>query len=226
MGTHMEMLQEKFHARVTTLWRQRLFVQAFPRLKALARGEGQRSTNSSVEGDVIMGTNSNAITAKDTSSRPAAAAPLLGLLHLIQGVPSEVLLEELEAVVLTVVHALGTDFVPLQSSALEALEVLLENSLDALSPHLSSVAPLLLKLAQHSQTKATEEGNHSDVPVMPPRSRLAALKCLMHLTRLPYPRLHPFKSEVTRCLRGPLDDPRRAIRQQAVKVRNAWFILG
>ncbi|CAN0007261.1 unnamed protein product [Discosporangium mesarthrocarpum] len=63
-------------------------------------------------------------------------------------------------------------------------------------------------------------------PPLPASARVRSLECLMELTRLPYPRLHPFKTQVTRRLRGPLDDPRRLVRQQAVKVRNAWFLLG
>lgn len=34
------------------------------------------------------------------------------------------------------------------------------------------------------------------------------------------------RCQVTRRLRGPLDDDRRAVRQAAVEARNIWFLLG
>jgi DNA repair/transcription protein MET18/MMS19 len=59
-----------------------------------------------------------------------------------------------------------------------------------------------------------------------PLTRAQALQCLLALASLPYARLHPVRADVVRALAPVLDDPRRAVRQAAVRVRNRWALLG
>ena len=41
---------------------------------------------------------------------------------------------------------------------------------------------------------------------------------------LPYYLLHPHCAAVVRGLLAPLDDPKRAVRRMAVRVRNTWIV--
>ena len=41
---------------------------------------------------------------------------------------------------------------------------------------------------------------------------------------LPYYLLHPHCAAVASGLLGPLDDPKRAVRRTAVRVRNTWLV--
>eukprot|EP00904_Undaria_pinnatifida_P006781 jgi/Undpi1/3232/HiC_scaffold_15.g06606.m1 len=253
-------------ARVSPLWRQRFFVQTFPKLVAAARGgkagtAGARgSTAVSPEVATIREENASesmddsfhkfsaqlgnsnhngggspggmeGITEREASDRVPA---LLALLHLARGVPREALTQELEAVVVALVQALGSEYPPLQAAALETLQVLLRDFLAEFGQHLSSVIPLLLSLAEGrgGSRIGSNDGRRRDKPMPYDKGgvsavdRFRAVQCLMGLTALPYSRLHPFKTQVTRRLRTPLDDTRRAVRQAAAEARNVWFLLG
>ena len=61
------------------------------------------------------------------------------------------------------------------------------------------------------------------VEALPAASRIDALRCVELLTKLPYYLLHPHRSEIEKGLALPLDDPKRAVRQCAVIVRNTWM---
>lgn len=58
----------------------------------------------------------------------------------------------------------------------------------------------------------------------PAVDRARACRCLLHLLSLPYSELHAFKPLVLKGLRVALDDPKRAVRILAVKVRNEWTV--
>eukprot|EP00752_Nemacystus_decipiens_P008715 g7777.t1 len=155
---------------------------------------------------------------------------LLALLRVVRGVPPEVLAQELSTAVSAVVQALRSAYPPLQAEALETFQVLSKNGMAAFYQHLSSVIPLLLSIAEGQGggfgvgragggggRTARSPGTGGDA-----MSRFRAVQCLTALTALPYSRLHPFKTQVTRRLRGPLDDDRRAVRQAAAEARNIW----
>ena len=55
---------------------------------------------------------------------------------------------------------------------------------------------------------------------------MSALQCLEALTTLPYHKLAAHKAKVTAALAVPLDDHKRAVRKQAARCRNEWFVLG
>jgi DNA repair/transcription protein MET18/MMS19 len=83
--------------------------------------------------------------------------------------------------------------------------------LEEISPHLSTAIPLMLQLSCFKSRA---------------KVRLVALECLLFfLDRFPYSSLHSFKTEVVRELLKPLDDRKRAVRKQAVLVRNKWSVL-
>ncbi|CAB1109523.1 unnamed protein product [Ectocarpus sp. CCAP 1310/34] len=242
-------------ARVSPLWRQRFFVQTFPKLLTAARGPARTRTGSDEDNGSSCEEDMAEQQAPATDATPAAATAgggsaglrvpaLLALMRLVRGVPLEAISQQQhqrDTAVSAVVQALRSDYQPLQAEALETFQVLSRDDLTAFNQHLSSVIPLLLSLAEArngSRTKSTGGPvNHSDAqgPGVDgslrggrsgPMERFRAVRCLTALTALPYSRLHPFKTQVTRRLRGPLDDDRRAIRQAAAEARNIWFLLG
>ncbi|KAH8418463.1 hypothetical protein KR009_004452 [Drosophila setifemur] len=56
--------------------------------------------------------------------------------------------------------------------------------------------------------------------------RIAALQLLYDITKYPTFVLLPHKVDVTLALAAALDDPKRLVRNSAVKARNAWFLVG
>ena len=55
--------------------------------------------------------------------------------------------------------------------------------------------------------------------------REAGLQTLLALLDLPQARLAPHKADVVRSISTALDDPKRRVRQAAVKCRQAWSIV-
>lgn len=52
--------------------------------------------------------------------------------------------------------------------------------------------------------------------------RETAIQCLTAMSELPYARVYPFRPEVVQALSRALDDPKRSVRQEAVRCRQAW----
>ncbi|CAM8934277.1 unnamed protein product [Rhodiola kirilowii] len=53
--------------------------------------------------------------------------------------------------------------------------------------------------------------------------RETSIQCLTALSRLPHTRVYPMKTQVLKVISNALDDPKRAVRLQAVKCREAWL---
>ncbi|KAK7573753.1 hypothetical protein V9T40_010944 [Parthenolecanium corni] len=58
------------------------------------------------------------------------------------------------------------------------------------------------------------------------RIRIAALQCLLQFTKLNPSVILPFKSKISQELVPCLDDKKRLVRQEAVKTRSRWLVLG
>ncbi|CAN0878198.1 MMS19 nucleotide excision repair protein homolog [Linum grandiflorum] len=52
--------------------------------------------------------------------------------------------------------------------------------------------------------------------------RETAIQCLTAMSQLPYPKIYPRRVQVLQAVSQALDDPKRAVRQEAVKCRQAW----
>ncbi|KAL6496996.1 hypothetical protein OROGR_028925 [Orobanche gracilis] len=55
--------------------------------------------------------------------------------------------------------------------------------------------------------------------------RETALQCLVAMSELPHTRIYPLRSKVLLATSKALDDPKRVVRQEAVKCRQAWLQL-
>ncbi|CAN0278933.1 unnamed protein product, partial [Ectocarpus sp. 4 AP-2014] len=124
-------------ARVSPLWRQRFFVQTFPKLLTAARGPARTHTG----GDEDSGSSCDEDMAEQqataTDATPAAATAgggsaglrvpaLLALMRVVRGVPLEVISQQQQqrdTAVSAVVQALRSDYQPLQAEALETFQV-------------------------------------------------------------------------------------------------------
>ncbi|CAI9114214.1 OLC1v1014878C1 [Oldenlandia corymbosa var. corymbosa] len=52
--------------------------------------------------------------------------------------------------------------------------------------------------------------------------RGTAIQCISAMSRLPHARIYPLRTKVLQALSKSLDDPKRAVRQEAVRCRQAW----
>ncbi|KAJ0007327.1 hypothetical protein Pint_29613 [Pistacia integerrima] len=52
--------------------------------------------------------------------------------------------------------------------------------------------------------------------------RETAIQCLVAMSRLPQARIYPMRVQVLQAISMALDDPKRAVRQEAVRCRQAW----
>ncbi|XP_052182426.1 MMS19 nucleotide excision repair protein homolog isoform X2 [Diospyros lotus] len=52
--------------------------------------------------------------------------------------------------------------------------------------------------------------------------RETAIQCLVAMSTLPHARIYPLRTQVLRAISNSLDDPKRAVRQEAVRCRQAW----
>lgn len=52
--------------------------------------------------------------------------------------------------------------------------------------------------------------------------RETAIQCLLAMSELPHPRIFPMKRQVLQAISKALDDPKRAVRQEAVRCHHAW----
>ncbi|XP_005103739.1 MMS19 nucleotide excision repair protein homolog [Aplysia californica] len=96
------------------------------------------------------------------------------------------------------------------SQTLLTLGAAVSSTPDVITPHLDSVVPNLLQIAQRNQSM---------------RVRISALECLENLTNLQMLALAPYEKRVVRELGPVLDDRKRLVRKRAVEARAAWISL-
>ncbi|KAM6585194.1 hypothetical protein CsatB_012196 [Cannabis sativa] len=56
--------------------------------------------------------------------------------------------------------------------------------------------------------------------------RETAIQCLTAMSELPHARIYPMRPQVLRALLKAADDPKRFVRQEAVRCRQAWSVFG
>ncbi|KAM9326174.1 MMS19 nucleotide excision repair protein homolog [Gastrophryne carolinensis] len=135
---------------------------------------------------------------------------LKALSHVLNCLPKQVLLTELPSLLSLLLEALSCTDRIVQLSTLTCLEPLLLDAASILNMHIDTLIKKLLNLTS-SPSMAV---------------RIAALKCLLALTKLPLPMLLPYKQQVIGALARPLDDKKRLVRKEAVEARCQWFLIG
>ncbi|XP_062387285.1 MMS19 nucleotide excision repair protein homolog isoform X2 [Sardina pilchardus] len=138
------------------------------------------------------------------------AGYLKALSHIMNNLPRQVQLTELPALLPLFLEALSCPDVCVQLSTLSCLQPVLLDPPTALTNQMEALIPRLLTLTTSPAMKV----------------RIAALRCIHSLSRLPDHMMLPFRARVLRALAVPLDDKKRLVRKEAVLARGEWFLLG
>lgn len=160
---------------------------------------------------------------------------LLASTQLMKGIPKHILLSEISSVAILLVHSLDSEKPQILSLSLDVLTSLLEDKEDILSQHVQSFIEKLLRLSKFKENM---------------KIRINALKCLFFYAFYPTVILLPYKLKVNiktrnirmlrdlnwyffiiifqvlRELESCLDDRKRLARNEAVKARNRWYLVG
>ncbi|KAJ1993432.1 hypothetical protein H4R33_000687 [Dimargaris cristalligena] len=211
---HPFALTRAAHARVKLLYRQKFFVQCLPGLV-----QGYRTAAAS---------SSNSTGLASTQNHQQHRYYLLALSHMVQYIPKPVLMAELSSLMPLLLSSLELPHVESCVSTINTLYTVALDASDLMAEYIGSVVKALLRLtsARKSSSTATTVSaeSSSEPPLNPMQVRTAALKCLAILPEcLEYSIIHPYRKEVIKALAGPLDDRKRAVRQEAVVCRNKWF---
>uniref|UniRef100_A0A8B9HLF0 MMS19 nucleotide excision repair protein n=1 Tax=Astyanax mexicanus TaxID=7994 RepID=A0A8B9HLF0_ASTMX len=135
---------------------------------------------------------------------------LKALSHIVNNLPRQVQLSELPALLPLLLEALSCPDQAVQLSTLSCLQPVLLDPPPALTTQLEALFSRLLALTSSPAMKV----------------RMAALRCVHALSRLPEHMVLPFRARVLRALAPPLDDKKRLVRKEAVSARGEWFLLG
>lgn len=135
---------------------------------------------------------------------------LKALSHIVNNLPRQVQLSELPALLPLLLEALSCPDQAVQLSTLSCLQPVLLDPPPALTTQLEALFSRLLALTSSPAMKV----------------RMAALRCVYALSRLPEHMVLPFRARVLRALAAPLDDKKRLVRKEAVSARGEWFLLG
>lgn len=148
-----------------------------------------------------------------TGSRREAAY-LVALASVLNAVPKTLYLPQMTKLMPLLIRGLNLEDPTLRVDIIN----ILTNTVDAASDEKSS-------LTSYASTLVLEMLKNSMVTDMPdPRVRSGALKYLALLPGvIRYDVLHPYKAQVLKELGKVLDDPRRAVRKEAVDARTKWY---
>lgn len=135
---------------------------------------------------------------------------LKALSYIVNNLPKQVQLTELPALLPLLLEALSCPDQGVQLSTLSCLQPVLLEPPAALSNQLEALFSRMLALTTS--------------PAM--NVRIASLRCVHALSRLPEHMVLPFRARVLKALAVPLDDKKRLVRKEAVSARGEWFLLG
>jgi len=139
---------------------------------------------------------------------------LIALSNILRNVPTSVITPELPRLLPLLLQSADLPDVDVKAATIQTLHITVTDSSDVLKEHVSSVISRLLA--------ACSSRNASN----PPRIRMAALRCLRSFpAALRNELLLPYKRQVLKMLGPVLDDPKRAVRKEAVDCRVKWFSM-
>ena len=144
----------------------------------------------------------------NTSIKPNYLIALSGIL---KHMPTEVLMPEIDTLLPLLLQSLDLEDAGVKAATIQSLTVISQESPKAVEGHMGSLVSRLLKSASDPKVNTTSVRHN-------------ALRCLRIFPgRVKDSALLPYKNNVTRGLLGVLDDPKRAVRKEAVECRAAWF---
>ncbi|CAF1920601.1 BnaC02g38350D [Brassica napus] len=138
----------------------------------------------------------------------------VALAHVVSNVPVTVILDntkKLLSVILEGLSVLSVDSV--HKETLFSLLLVLSGTLtdikgqQSVSDNAHRIIECLVKLTSYPHLMVVRE---------------TAIQCLATLLELPHGRIYPFRREVLQAVTKALDDPKRRVREEAIKCRQAW----
>uniref|UniRef100_H2ZLN5 MMS19 nucleotide excision repair protein n=1 Tax=Ciona savignyi TaxID=51511 RepID=H2ZLN5_CIOSA len=137
---------------------------------------------------------------------------LTALSHLIGHLPKQVvLMQHFNDLLPLLVQALHTEDPALLKSVLFTLCCFIQDSSEAILPHLESLLKHFQRLSKFQNNMAV---------------RAKAIECIGVVTLLPTIDILPYKKEVVSHLMAALDDRKRDVRTEASKARSEWYLVG
>eukprot|EP01084_Bolivina_argentea_P234295 394445_1 len=163
-------------------------------------------------------------TSEDAGGSPNLAL-LLAALHIFSAVPLKVLDTVAEAATEAATRGLVSMVLAMFQPSFHLLSILCCSAPIHVAGRLPRLVPALLGLACSSQSAISASVKGS--VCADAKSREASLGILICISRLPRTELlYEYRRVVLKSLMPALDDPRRSVRQSAVKARNVWSLLG
>ncbi|KAI0306124.1 ARM repeat-containing protein [Multifurca ochricompacta] len=158
---------------------------------------------------------------KDPTKKIRQTTHLVALAALIKAIPKAVYVHELPTLMPLLLRGLSLPDLTLRAGVIDTLLSAAQVDVDSglKTDKEASVA------AEHAVSLTSVMLQNSTVAEMPDvRVRVGALKYLAVLPKIVrYDVLHPQKATVLRGLAKALDDPKRAVRKEAVDARTTWF---
>ncbi|KFK31334.1 hypothetical protein AALP_AA6G098500 [Arabis alpina] len=151
---------------------------------------------------------------KNSQSPPSRTMFCVALAHVISNVPVAVILDNTKK---------------LHPMILEGLSVLSHDSVDKVTLY-SLLLVLSGTLTDIKGKESAEDNAHKIIECLVKLTsyphlmivRETAVQCLVALLELPHRRIYPFRREVLQAVSKALDDPKRRVRQEAIRCRQAW----
>ena len=159
---------------------------------------------------------------------------LVALSGLLYYIPYDLIRAELGTLVPLLLQSLVVDDADVKARTIAVVEKIVLENTKVVEEHASSLVSRLLNVAVATPSTSTGASKAGAMTtgtggnaVAPPKARAAALACLTACVGACRTEvLLPMKAQVGRRLMGALDDPRRAVRAEAVRARRAWAALG
>jgi len=145
-----------------------------------------------------------------TKTEESKSPYLIAMGNLMKYTPKGALQPQLPQILPLAIKSLMSENQYLKRSTVKTFENLVSGDPSIIVPHLSTLVPIFLQVAQQDEKIET---------------RISALVCIQHISKLPFPQIFPFKILIINGLKTNLDDKKRSVRKQAQTTRNAWFLL-
>lgn len=170
-----------------------------------------------------------AATYKDsTTSQSGKDNILIALSGLLYWIPYDLLKAELTTLIPLLLQSLRLDDADVKARTITIFEKIVLEDPKLVEEHVTSMINRLLDIAvMVSGNKDAKSGVANATSHTPPKARAGSLACLTaFVTSFRTELLLPQKHLVNRRLMPALDDPKRAVRVEAVRCRKAWSGLG
>jgi len=170
-----------------------------------------------------------AATYKDSATtREGRDNILIALSGLLYWIPYDLLKAESPTLIPLLLQSLRLDDADVKARTITIFEKIVLEDPKLVEEHVTSMINRLLEIAViGSGSKDVKSGSSTATSHTPPKARAGALVCLTaFVSSFRTELLLPQKQLVNRKLMPALDDPKRAVRAEAVRCRRAWSGLG